>query len=77
MNVFLLIFCIIYVISILALPMFFGEHNVSFTIWSLLVVLTPIINTVLCICFIIKDIDTEKLKTFCSLERFLNDIRDD
>lgn len=77
MNGFLFALCIIYTISVLALPMFFGEHGVSFTIWSLLAVLTPIVNTVLCICFIIKDIDTEKFKNFCSLERFLNDMKDD
>ena len=75
MNVFLLALCIIYVISILALPMFFDEHDVSFTIWGLLVVLTPIVNTIFCIYFIIRDIDIEKLKTFGSFKQFLNDIK--
>ena len=75
MNGFLFTFCIIYTISILALSMFFGKHSVSLTIWSLLTVLTPIVNTVLCIYFIIKDIDTERLKTFGSFKQFLDDLK--
>ena len=55
--------------------MFFDEHDVSFTIWCLLVVLTPIVNTIFCIYFIIRDIDIEKLKTFGSFKQFLNDIK--
>ena len=63
--------------SILASPMYFSEHDVSFTIWSLIAILTPVVNTVICIYFIIKDIDIEKLKAFGSFKQFLNDIKND
>ena len=63
------IFSTVYVASAIILCEVFVDNNVSVSLWSVLVVLLPIVNTI----FVIKY--NKKLSDYFSMKKFLKEIK--
>ena len=63
------IFSTVYVASTIILCEVFVDNNVSVSLWSVLVVLLPIVNTI----FVIKY--NKKLSDYFSMKKFLKEIK--
>ena len=63
------IFSTVYVASAIILCEVFVDNNVSVSLWSVLVVLLPIVNTI----FVLKY--NKKLSDYFSMKKFLKEIK--
>ena len=63
------IFSIVYAVSAIILCEVFVDNNISVSLWSVLVVLLPIVNTI----FVIKY--NKKFSDYFSMKKFLKEIK--
>ena len=65
----IVILAIVYTASAIALCEIFADNNISVNLWSILVMLLPIVNTI----FVIKY--NKKLSDYFSMKKFLKEIK--
>ena len=74
MNILIVLLISIYVISMFALVGCYGEYNFHTTIWSIISIFIPIINTALIIYLLFKN-KREEVSKFFSIKDFFNDLK--
>jgi len=74
MEILILLFFIIYIVSIFVLAICYGEHDISANIWSITILFIPIINTSLICYFLLKN-KRKELSKFFSIKEFFNELK--
>ena len=69
LSLFTIILLTVYVFSAIAICGVFVDNNISASLWSVLVVLLPIVNTI----FVIKY--NKKFSDYFSMKKFLKEIK--
>lgn len=69
------ILSLIYLISLFYLCTYYGEHNVTLSVWSIGSLFLPIVNTIVFICLLIKNRKDIKMKSFFSIKKFFNELK--
>lgn len=71
----IILFGFIYLISLLYLCVYYGEHYITPSIWSMGSIFLPIVNTIVFICLLIKNRKDIKMKNFFSIKNFFNELK--
>ena len=74
MEILIALLITIYLISIFLLAGYYGQHDISPTIWSIISAFIPIINTGLISYLLFKN-KREEVNKFFSIKEFFNDIK--
>lgn len=74
MEIFIILLISIYIVSIFLLAGYYGEHDITPSIWSITSLFIPIINTGLISYFLFKNKRKEVTKFF-SIKEFFNDLK--
>ena len=69
LSLFIVILLAVYVFSAIAICGVFVDNNISVSLWSVLVVLLPIVNTIFAIKY------NKKFSDYFSIKKFLKEIR--
>ena len=69
LSLFTIILLAIYVLSAIAICGVFVDNNISASLWSVLVIILPIVNTIFAIKY------NKKLSDYFSMKKFLKEIK--
>ena len=74
MDILIVLLITIYVVSIIILAGYYGEHNISPNIWSITILFIPIINTGLISYLLFKN-KRKEVSKFFSIKEFFNNLK--
>lgn len=74
MEILIVLLISIYIVSTLLLYLYYAQHDISPTIWSIISIFIPIINTSLISYFLFKN-KREEVSKFFSIKEFFNELK--
>jgi len=74
MDILIVLLIIIYIVSVLVLAIYYGQHNFYPSIWSITSLFIPIINTGLISYFLFKN-ERKEVSKFFSIKEFFNELK--
>lgn len=74
MKILIVLLISIYIVSVLLLAGYYGEHNISPNVWSITSIFIPIINTGLISYFLFKN-KRKEVSKFFSIKEFFNELK--
>jgi len=74
MEILIVLLISVYIVSTFLLAGYYGQHGISPTIWSIISIFIPIINTALIIYLLFKN-KREEVSKFFSIKDFFNDLK--